>query len=429
MKTFRTIAGLRPTTLASMWLCQLDSISQRGRAGRRPVLGAIASLAAMTLFGSATVASAQTYPVTPTQRATAQQTAQTGIPVSELAPNAPDEYTVKRGDTLWAISRMYLRTPWRWPELWGMNLNDIRNPHLIYPGQVLYLDKTGGRARLSTRRGTGAPEGTIKLSPHTRTESLSGMALPTLNTALIEPFLTEPIVVDEDTVKFAPRIVAGNDNHVLLSRGDRAYARGEPNAPLVETPGPINQYRVFRNATPLKDPATAEILGYEAQYLGKVQLQRSETTETMMQDGKEVTNVVPATIDVVAAKEEIRAGDRLLPEPPRQLLSYAPRAPAGTITNGRIISVYGNAVQFAAQNQVVSINKGTRDGIETGNVLAILKNGETIVDRTNGNKDTLKLPNERIGLLMVFRPFEKVSYALVLEISDTPKAGDLLINP
>jgi len=149
----------------------------------------------------------------------------------------------------------------------------------------------------------------------------------------------------------------------------------------------------------------------------------------MMQDGKEVTNVVPATVDVVAAKEEIRAGDRLLPEPPRQLLSYAPRAPSGTIANGRIISVYGNSVAFAAQNQVVSINKGTRDGIENGHVLAILKNGEVIVDRTSGGKDTLKLPNERIGLLMVFRPFEKVSYALVLEISDTPKAGDLLVNP
>ena len=148
-----------------------------------------------------------------------------------------------------------------------------------------------------------------------------------------------------------------------------------------------------------------------------------------MEGGKEVTNVVPATIDIVAAREEIRAGDRLLPEPPRQLLSYTPRAPIDPITDGRIVSVYGNAVQFAAQNQVVAINKGIRDGIESGHVMAILKNGETIIDRTGGGKDTLKLPNERIGLLMVFRPFEKVSYALVLEINDTPKAGDLLVNP
>ena len=390
----------------------------------------LATLGALALLGSATVANAQNYPVTPAQRATAQQAAQTGIPLSELTPNAPDEYTVKSGDTLWAISRLYLKSPWRWPELWGMNLGEIANPHRIYPGQVLFLDKTGGRARLTLRRGASSGDGsTIKLSPRTRQDTVTGLALPTLNPALIEPFLSEPIVVDEDTLKTAPRVVAGNDNRVLLSRGDRAYARGEPNAPLLEKAGPINQFRVFRTATPLKDPATSEILGYEAQYVGKAQLQRSESTQTMMEGGKEVTNVVPATIDIVAAREEIRAGDRLLPEPPRQLLSYTPRAPIDPITDGRIVSVYGNAVQFAAQNQVVAINKGIRDGIESGHVMAILKNGETIIDRTGGGKDTLKLPNERIGLLMVFRPFEKVSYALVLEINDTPKAGDLLVNP
>jgi hypothetical protein len=311
-----------------------------------------------------------------------------------------------------------------------MNSSAIANPHLIYPGQVLFLDKSGGRARLSTRRGTGdMAGGIIKLSPRTRYESLSGLALPTLNPSLIEPFLAEPIVVDQDTLKLAPRIVAGNDERVLLARGDRAYARGEPNAPLLEKAGPINTFRVFRDATPQKDPATGEILGYEAQYLGKAQLQRSESTETTKQDGKDVVSVVPATIDIVSTKEEIRAGDRLLPEPARQLVSYVPRAPMQTVTDGRIVSVYGNSVQFAAQNQVVSINKGTRDGIESGNVLAILKNGQTIVDRTGGGKETLKLPNERIGLLMVFRPFEKASYALVLEITDTPKAGDLLVNP
>jgi LysM repeat protein len=386
------------------------------------------SVALMALTGSL-AAQAQNYPVTPQQRATAQQAAQSGVPLSELAPNAPDEYTVKRGDTLWAISRLYLRSPWRWPELWGMNTTTISNPHLIYPGQVLFLDKSGGRARLATRRGAGDPVGTIKLSPRTRYESLSGMALPTLNPSLIEPFLSEPIIIDEDTLAIAPRIVAGNDSRVLLARGDRAYARGEPNAPLVEKAGPINQFRVFRNATPLKDPASGELLGYEAQYLGKAQLQRSESTETTKQDGKDVTSVVPATIDIVSAREEMRAGDRLLPEPVRQLVSYVPRAPQQEVTNGRIVSVYGNAVQFAAQNQVVSINKGTRDGIESGHVMAILKNGETIVDRTGAAKETLKLPNERIGLLMVFRPFEKASYALVLEINDTPKAGDLLVNP
>lgn len=263
----------------------------------RPTLFAL--LAAFTVLGSATTASAQTtYPITPQQRATAQQTAQTGIPVGELVATAPDEYTIKRGDTLWAISRLYLRSPWRWPELWGMNLADIKNPHLIFPGQVLYLDKTGGRARLSTRRGNGAPEGTIKLSPRTRYESLSGLALPTLNPSLIEPFLSEPIVVDENELQAAARIVAGKDSRVLLARGDRAYAVGGPESPLVETAGPIQQFRIFRNATPLKDPASGEILGYEAQYVGKAQLQRGESTQRQMQNGKEVVNVVPATIDL-----------------------------------------------------------------------------------------------------------------------------------
>ena len=395
----------------------------------RPTL--LATLTAIGISGLCATAQAQNYPVTPQQRDTAQQTAQSGVPISELAPNAPDEYTVKPRDTLWAISRLYLRSPWRWPELWGMNMAEVQNPHRIYPGQVLYLDKSGGRARLALRRGgSDTPEGsTIKLSPRTRYESLSDMALPALSPSAIEPFLAEPVVVDEATLAIAPRIVAGNDNRVVLARGDRAYARGEPGAPLMEAPGPLQTYRVFRNATPLTDPGTGEILGYEAQYVGKAQLQRGESSVKEEVEGKEVIFPVPATIDIVAAREEVRAGDRLLPEPPRQLLSYVPRAPAQPIADGRIVSVYGNAVQFAAQNQVVAINKGTIDGIENGHVLAILKNGATIIDKTGAAKETLKLPNERIGLLMVFRPFERVSYALVLEINDAPRIGDLLINP
>jgi len=390
----------------------------------------IATLAALAVISGGSTAWAQNYPVTPQQRATAQQTAQNGVPLSELAPNAPDEYTVRPGDTLWGISRLFLLRPWRWPELWGMNISEIANPHRIYPGQVLYLDKSGGRARLTLRRGMGgsADGGTIKLSPRTRFDSLAGMALPTLNPSVIEPFLSEPIVVDADTLQAAPRIVAGNDSRVLLSRGDRAYARGNADTPLLEAPGPLQNFRVFRTATPLKDPGTGEILGYEAQYLGKAQLKRGESTTVETQKDKDVITVVPASLDIIAAREEIRAGDRLLPEPPRQLLSYVPRAPS-TQVEGRIISVYGNAVQFAAQNQVVAINRGTRDGIDSGHVLAILKNGETILDRTGERKETIKLPNERIGLLMVFRTFEKVSYALVLEITDTPRAGDFLVNP
>ncbi|RYF81769.1 MAG: LysM domain-containing protein [Comamonadaceae bacterium] len=412
----------------------MKKVSLRSSLRPQPAFTGAALASALWLLTASGAAQAQNFPITPQQRATAQQTAQQGVPLSELAPNAPDEYTVKRGDTLWAISRIFLKSPWRWPELWGMNLQEISNPHRIYPGQVLYLDKSNGRARLGMRRGAGGQGvsgGTVKLTPRTRSEAASDLALPTINPNLIEAFLTEPEILDDEAaLTLAPRIVAGNDSRVLLTRGDRAYARGPVNAPLLlAADGPLPQLRVFRTAAALKDPGTGEILGYEAQYLGKVRLERGESTETQMQNGTSSTLAVPATVDVVAAREEIRAGDRLLPEPPRQLVSYMPRAPQQEIVGGRIVSVYGNAVSYIGQNQIVTINKGRRDGIESGHVMAILKNGETIIDRTGTAKETLKLPNERAGLLMVFRTFEKASYALVLEISDNPRAGDLLANP
>jgi hypothetical protein len=372
------------------------------------------------------------FPITPGQRSTANQVAQQGVPLSELAPDAPDEYTVKRGDTLWAISGIFLTRPWRWPELWGMNLEQIRNPHLIYPGQQLVLDKSGGRALLRLKAASAEgnpPTDAIRVSPRVRIESLADTSIPTLKTHLIEPFLTEPVIVDEGTLLRAPRIVSAPESRVLITQGDRAYARGV--TPLMQrVAGRADQYRVFRNATPLKDPETLEILGYEAHYLGKASLVRGESSELVRKvGGKQETLPVPATIDIVAAKEEMRVGDRMLPEPPRQFQSYVPHAP-GKPTNGAIVSVYGDAVSFAGQNQVVVINKGTADGMEAGHVLAILKNGEQRLDRSQpGERTEIKLPNERNGLMMVFRPFERVSYALILEINDTVKIGDRVINP
>ena len=374
---------------------------------------------------------AQNLPITPGQRAVATQVAQAGVPLSELAANAPDNYTVKPGDTLWAISGMFLKSAWRWPELWGMNLNDIKNPHRIYPGQQLVLERLNGRARLrmAGAAGEGPPTETIRVSPRIRYESLGDGALPTLKTNLIEPFLSEPIIVDENGLTNAPRIVAAQEGRVLLTRGDRAYARGNIDKPLLDAPGKQQAYRIFRNATPLKDPGTGEVLGYEAQYVGKALLVRSESTQSVTdKNGKESSEVVPATIDIVSAKEEMRVGDRLLPEPERELLSYTPRAPSGKV-DGRIVSVYGSAVVNAAQNQVVVINRGARDGMERGLVLAILKDGQRLVDKTDPAKAALKLPDERNGLLMVFRTFDRLSYALVLDIRDGVKIGDHLINP
>ena len=396
------------------------------------LLGALtASLANSLICGSAQAQSAPSFPITPVQKATAEQVATAGVPLSELSLTAPDNYTVKSGDTLWAISGLFLTSPWRWPELWGMNMAEIKNPHRIFPGQQLVLEKKNGRATLRSG-GTGDDANgiqTVRVSPRTRYESLADEVITTLKSQFIEPFLAEPIIVDENGLKASPRIVATQEGRVLLSRGDRAYARGPNDNKIANGTGKQLEYRVFRNATPLKDPLSGEVLGYEAQYVGKARLVRGESTEQSTdKDGKEKTDIIPATIDIVGAKEEIRVGDRLLPEPERLLTSYVPRAPAMKV-DARVVSVYGSSVANAAQNQVVTINRGSKDGMESGYVLAILKDGQRVIDKTDEAKTELKLPNERNGLMMVFRTFERVSYALILDITQGVRVGDKLINP
>ena len=223
-------------------------------------------------------------------------------------------------------------------------------------------------------------------------------------------------------MKGAPRIVGVPENMVLSTRGDRAYARGLAGTPLLlRTAGRADDYRVYRDAKAILQPGTNKVLGYEAAYLGKAQLVRSEA--------REGDAIVPATVDVVFAREDIRIGDRLLPEPPRQFTSYVPHAPVGP-TLGTIVSVYGDAVSIAGQNQIVLIDKGTADGIDTGTVLAIMKAGARSVDRTqSGQTATIRLPDERNGLMMVFRAFNKLSYALILEINDAVQVGDHVANP
>ena len=390
---------------------------------RVTALGALALLAGAAM---APAAQAQNYPITSEQRATAQQVASRGVPLSELAANAPDTYVVKRGDTLWGISGMYLKRPWRWPELWGMNLQSIPNPHLIFPGQTLYLEKVDGYARLSTSR-KGAPE-TVRVSPRTRYDSLAGTALPTLKPHLIEPFLVEPLVVDELTLQQAPRIVATRDERMIMANGDRAYVRGPEGSPLVMAPGVPRQYRVFRNAIPLKDPHTGEVLGYEAQYVGRAELVRGETTAVAPDDASRV-DIVPATVDLRGAKEEIRAGDRLLPAPQRSFNSYTPRAPQGPV-DASVVSIYGSvAVANAGQNQVITINRGTRDGMEAGHVLQLLTKGERFKDKTDEQRAMVRLPSESNGVAMVFLTFDRVSYALILHSQQAVRVGDRLVNP
>ena len=402
--------------------------------GTLPTLATATAWAVLAVAGlSSQTAFAQNFPITAAQTQTARQVAQAGVPLEELAPDAPDRYVVKSGDTLWAISGMYLKRPWRWPELWGMNYEEIRNPHLIYPGQALHLERKDGRAQLKIgaagQLGAATDPGgipTVKLSPSVRAEGPRADALPTLKNSQIEPFLAEPVVVDELALSLAPRIVAMTDNRVLLSHGDRAYALGAPGQPLLEGPGRPKDFRVYRNPKPLIDPVTREVLGFEAPNVGRARLESGESTTTV--PGSTDVLVVPATITIVGDRREMVPGDRLAPEPPRPFTSYTPHAPDRPV-DARVASLYGDAVILAGQNQIVTINRGTRDGIEIGHVLAVSRPGRAKVDTTGGAPVAMQLPDRRLGLLMVFRPFERVSYALLLQVSEGVAIGDVVTNP
>ena len=371
----------------------------------------------VVLAATGASAHAQSWPVTDAQRSTAQQVAQQGVPLHELSPNAPEVYTVKSGDTLWHIAGLFLRSPWRWPELWGMNLQSIANPHLIYPGQTLYLERLNGYARLSTSRGGND---LVKLSPRARTDSALDMGINTLQMHLLEPFMTDPVVMDANTLHMAPRIVAASDERMMLSQGDRAYARAPQGAPLEIKPGAPRNYRLFREAVAIRDPLTKEILGYEAQHLGAVHLDRSEVPQQQN---------TPATVMIVAAKEEVRAGDRLVPEPPRQYTNFVPHAPQQPV-QARVASLYGSdAVRYGTQHQVVAINKGRQDGIVPGMVLSMITQGRMVVDKTDASHPKVRLPDEENGLGMVFRSFDRVSYVLIMDIQRGVEVGDLLTNP
>jgi LysM repeat protein len=377
-------------------------------AARRTFVAAAGAL----LLGASLGAQATNYPVTAGQRGTAERVASAGVPLSELSPNAPDSHTVQRGDTLWDISKLFLKTPWRWPELWGMNMDQIRNPHLIYPGQVLVLVKDGGRARLVLGQPAGGG-GTVKLSPRSRASLLDNGAIASVPLHLIGPFLNEAVVFNTNELDDSPRVVATQEGRVMVSRGETAYVRGDLKGQ--------REFRVFREANPLRDPETNEVLGYEANYVGLAEQTRAGGVSE--KDGA----IVPASFTVTSVRQEVGVGDRLAPVPQRDYSAYVPHAP-GRAMSGRIVSIYGEALS-AGQNQIVALNRGARDGMERGHVMALWRAGNATVDRTSVDKAKLQLPDERVGLLFVFRVFDRVSYALILQSQDPVRRGDRFTQP
>lgn len=334
------------------------------------------------------------------------QAAPAGKPI-ELAADAPDRHIVVPGDTLWGISAKFLKDPFRWPELWKMNADQVKNPHRIYPGQVVILDRSGTEPQLRLGQ-------VVKLEPQVRSEAIV-KEIPAIPAQAIEPFLSQPLVVDLEQFAAAPRIVATQENRVFTGNGDSIYAAGaDPK---------IRVWQVYRPGKPLVDPETQEPLGVEAVFLGNART---------VGEADDVT-----TLTVTSLKEEIGRGDYLVPASRPEVMSYMPRLPDQRVS-GRVMSLYGG-VGEGGRNSIVSISRGKRDGLETGHVLALYRSGAVVANRVSDTTDssifkedktqTHQLPDERYGLLFIFRVFDRVAYALVLESSRSVLPGDRVSQP
>jgi hypothetical protein len=353
--------------------------------------------------------------------------------VLELAPGAPESYTVQKGDTLWDIAAKFLKEPWRWPQIWRLNKDEIRNPHLIYPGEVVRLDRAG--PTLAVERGPAVAGAPPDVRPRIRAERLAREAIPTIPLKAIEPFLSQPLVIEHDGLDGAPRIVATQEGRYNIGASSRAYVAGFGDAkePL---------WQVYRRGGALVDPDTDRTLGFEAIYLGSARLTRMGN---------------PATVQILSSTQEITTGDRLVIAPQPQIFSFAPRAPEKPI-RGRIMSIYGGVTDArsdyysqgaagyrdtlqrlggeAGNLAIVSINRGAKDGLEPGHVLAISRSTVIYNERSTGpfymgdpRKQPFQLPEERYGLMMVFRVFENLSYALTLGVERPVWLGDFVSTP
>lgn len=345
--------------------------------------------------------------------------AQTRPDEIQLAADAPDHHTVVKGDTLWGIAGLFLKEPWRWPEIWQLNKAEIKNPHLIYPGDIVYLDRSGATPRLRLGRSVGGngqsggkqhargSTGISKLEPTVRATTLDAAAIPSISLSAIQAFINRPLIVEDgDSFRKAPRILAAReDGRIYLGNGDHVYARGIPKDSTTRA------WHVYRPAKPLVDPVTRKTLALESMYLGTVELERAGQVSLMK---------------IRKLAEEITDGDRLIEVDDGHSMNFVPRAPEAQNLDGRIVSIY-RGVSMVGRNSVVAINLGSGKGIENGHVLKIEHAGRVVKDRETGER--VQLPNEEVGQLMVFRTFNNVAYGLVVKSERPISIGDVVTNP
>lgn len=315
----------------------------------------------------------------------------------ELRSDHPERYTVVKGDTLWDISARFLNNPWYWPEIWHVN-PQVANPHLIYPGDELALVYIDGKPRITKV----ATSNVVKLSPQVRSEPID-TPIPAIPLDAIGSFLTDTRIVNPEELNGAPYVLEGEDGRIIMGAGDRVYARGDK---------PADKVGVFRRSKEFHDPETGEFLGLEAKSIG--------SGEVIAENGDVLK------VDLGTTNQEVRIGDRLLTNVNRPIAtSFVPSSPDQKV-EGQMIAVEGGVTQIG-QFDVVAINRGTREGLEPGNVMAVLQSGNLVRDPVTG--ETIELPSERAGLLMVFQAYEKMSYGLVLQATQALEVGDKVTNP
>lgn len=325
-----------------------------------------------------------------------------------LVDNPPDRHIVVPGDTLWGISGKFLKQPWRWPEIWQMNKDEIKNPHWIYPGDIVILDLSGATPRLrkgkSIASGTSGRTTTGKAQPQIYSEAVQ-QVVPSIPANIIEPYLSQPLIIEPGAHDDIARIVATQEDRMMMGNGDTAFASGIPDTSVIN-------WNVFRPGKPLRDPETGRVIAHEAFFLGNAKL---------VQPGE------PATLRIVLAKEEIMRGDRLLPAPPTDIISYVPHRPEQDVA-ARIVGIYGG-LNEGGGGSVVSLNRGKDEGLEVGHVLALFRHRVSLSIDTDGRRTATPIPEERYALAFVFRTFNHIAYALVVESSKSVIVGDSARNP